>query len=72
MLNNPQQMYLKLLQKVQLKKTEETGDLIDDKIVDRGSKTSRLRWFKMGMVQKYLKKDIYPQRKGRKLLIISD
>ena len=50
MLNNPQQMYLKLLQKVQLKKTEETGDLIDDKIVDRGSKTSRLRWFKMGMV----------------------
>ena len=41
MLNNPQQIYLKLLQKKSKKTADATGDLIGNKIVDKVTKVSR-------------------------------
>ena len=41
MLNNLQQMHVKLLQKESLKIAETTGDLIDNKIANKIMKTSR-------------------------------
>ena len=50
-----------------------TSDLIDNKIADKITKTciriiqNRLE---INLIKKYLKKDIYPQIKSRKLLMI--
>ena len=49
-------MHLKLLQKEQLKEIETTGDLIGDKILHH-------KIIKKKMKKKYLKKDIYIQKK---------
>ena len=76
MLNNLLQKYLKLLQKSSLKTTEETGDWIRNKTVNRITKVSRNSPQKNSKTitneynKKYLKKDIYLQKKDRKLLII--
>ena len=43
MLNNPQQIHLKLLQKKAIKKAADvTGDLIDNKIFDKDTKVTRM------------------------------
>ena len=43
MLNNPQQILLKLLQKKAIKKAADvTGDLIDNKIFDKDTKVTRM------------------------------
>ena len=55
------------------KTAEPNGHLICKKIADRItkiSKTSRQNSLKMSMIKKYLKKDIYFQKKDRKLLMI--
>ena len=67
MLNN--QMYLKLLQKEQLKK-KATGDLIGNKNANKITKNHPKilqRW--LIVKQKYQQKDIYLQKKDRKLLM---
>ena len=51
--------------------TEATGDLIGDKIADKIRKVSNCK-LQMSMTKKCLKKDIYFQKKDRKLLMIWD
>ena len=59
------------------KAAEATGDLIGNKLIDRITKVAKtsiqksleiVKW----MIKKYLKVDIYLQKKGRKLLMIWD
>ena len=55
------------------KTAEPNGHLICKKIADRItkiSKTSRQNSLKMSMIKKYLKKDMYFQKKDRKLLMV--
>ena len=69
-------MHLKLLQKSDLKKAEATGDLAGNKFADRITKISKTyniiiqKHLQMNMIKKYLKKYMYLQKKGRKLLMI--
>ena len=68
---------LTLSKRANKKKAETTGDLIRNKIADEITKVSRtspqnsLETVK-NEHDKYLKKDIYLQKKGRKLVIIQD
>ena len=69
-------MQLKILQKNSFKKTAEaTGDLIGYKIANKVPKVSNIhnkilqRQSQMSMIKKYLKKDIYLQKKGKKSLM---
>ena len=67
---------VKLLQKEKLKKLEVTGDLISNKVVDRittiskKSKHNNSEKVPNENHKKYLKKDIYLQKKNIKLLMI--
>ena len=65
------------IQKEQFKKTDEvTGDLIGNKIADKITKISRTlpqnnsETLQMRMIKKHLIKDIYLQKKDKKLLMI--
>ena len=85
MLNNLQQKCLKLLQKEQFKNTAEaTSDLLRNKNAEavelRRSLTmvelrksqklyQKQKQLQMNMIKKYLKKDMYLQKRDRKLLI---
>ena len=62
-----------------IKKTvKATGDLIGNKIANRITKVSQInnkiiqRQLPMKMIKKYLKEDIYLQKKDRKLLMKQD
>ena len=81
MLNNLQQIPLNLVKKRVIQKTAEaTGDLIGNKSCATVEflKSQKLhhriiqKRFQMSMIKKYLKKDIYVQKEGRKLLTILD
>ena len=68
-------MHLKLVHK-EYSPAEATNDLIGNKIVDRNTKVSKIhnkiiqRKLQMSMINnEYLKKDIYLQKKDRKLLM---
>ena len=66
MLSNKPQMHLKLLQKT----AETTGDLISNIISNKITKNhSKALQKQLKMKQKYQKKDIYLQKKDRKLLM---
>ena len=58
------------------KTTETTGDLIGNKIANKFTKVSKtlqknnIEKLQMTIVNKYLKKDIYIQRKDKKLLMV--
>ena len=72
-------MHLKLLQKESFKKAEEaTGDLIGHEIANRIIKIRKIhsktfqRQLQMCMIKKCLKKDIYLEKKGKKLLMKYD
>ena len=70
MLNNLQQMHIKLYQKRVIQKiVEPTGDLIVNKIAKRVKKVSKVHYriiqkqLQMTLMKKYLKKHIYSRRK---------
>ena len=79
MLNSLPEKRLKLLKafKKAIQKTAEaTGDLIGSKIVNRIIKVPKMhnkiiqRQLQMSMIKKHLNKDIYLQKKDKKLLMI--
>ena len=76
MLNNLQLTRLKLFQNEQFKKADTAGDLTGNKItnkitcVSKISRQSSSEKLQISMIKKYLKKDIYLQKKGKKLLMI--
>ena len=59
-------------QNERLKKTAEaTCDLFGNKVANTITKVSKIqKQLKMSMIKKYLKKDIYLQKKDKKLLIV--
>ena len=73
MLNNLHQMNLNYFKKSNPKKAEATGDLISNKIAKRITKIFKIynkiiqRQLQINVIKKYLKKDIYLQKKGRVL-----
>ena len=75
MLNNMPQMHLKLLQKGAIQKTAEaTGDFIGNKIANKIAKVSKNSQQNNSETVTnehdiYLKKDIYFQKKSKKLLM---
>ena len=66
------EMHLKVIQKI----AEATGDLIGTKIADRIVKSQEVhlrmiqKQLQMNTIKKYVKKDIYLQKKDTKLLMI--
>ena len=72
MLNNLATDALETASKRAIRKTSEaTSDLNGNKIADRITKVSKTlpqNSLEMRIIKKYLKKDIYLQKKGRKLL----
>ena len=52
------------------KTAEATGDLIDNKLLIKEFNNKRIyKQLQMNMIKKYLKKDIYIQKKDKKLLM---
>ena len=57
-------------ERVNKKTAETTGDLIGNKIADRITKVSIQKQLQMRTIKKYLREDIYLQKKDRKLFLI--
>ena len=79
MLNNHHKMHLKLLQKEQFKKQQKQLPIwLIIKLLTKPQKDQEVHrriiqeQLQMNMIKKYLKKDIYPQKKDRKLLMTWD
>ena len=68
MLNNLQQMHLKLIQKKIPKNAETARELTGSKIVDKIRMIQKQ--LQISMIKKYINKDIYLQKNNRKLLRI--
>ena len=51
------------------KTAEATGDLLCNKIADKITKKQQMNHTQMMLAMKYQKKDIYPHKKGKKLLM---
>ena len=78
--NNLLQIFFKMSQKTNSKNSRSKWCLIDNKIADKITKISKTlqkkkknqKQLQMNIIKKYLKKDIYLQKKDRKLLMIWD
>ena len=74
------QIFFKMSQKTNSKNSRSKWCLIDNKIADKITKISKTlqkkkknqKQLQMNIIKKYLKKDIYLQKKDRKLLMIWD
>ena len=71
-------MRLKLIQREIQKTAEATGDLIGNKIANKSQRSENIhkkriqRQLKISMINKYLKKDTYLEKKEKKLLMNLD
>ena len=52
------------------KAAETTGNFIGNKIADKNAQQTNSETVKISIIKKYLKKNIYLQKKDRKLLMI--
>ena len=68
MLNNLQQMHLKLIQKKIHKNAETARELTSSKVANKIRMIQKQ--LQMSMIKKYINKDIYLQKNNRKLLMI--